>query len=408
MRVAVILLFVCLVWSEMAAQRNCENDSTGLIPLVDLQGKQWRGFTGGLYYNGLNTRPADHKNKALQQAAAIKPLDGNGMQSATGKIVWIGVGASNPRTEFLRFSNQIDTMGKKNPALKLINTCIGGQGIQKMNVATDNYWKQAEKQLADSGLTNKQVQIAWIETDNTQTADTTFPKAAETLRDEFRTLLQTMRTLYPNLKLCYITARAYSGFVDLDAGATVGRGLLHPRDYYNGWSIKMLIEKQMNGDAEYAFEGALATIPFITWGSYHWTDGSKQRNDGFSIQCSTDVGGDGLHLSEAGEVKMGAQMFAYFTTDETTAPWLYKQNTSSVTEDEHTTLALHITPQPATENLTLNNIQVGVPIRITDILGNTIWSGVSQPQQIVPTQTWSSGMYILQYGVHAQPFCVQH
>ncbi|MBL7974216.1 MAG: T9SS type A sorting domain-containing protein [Candidatus Kapabacteria bacterium] len=101
-------------------------------------------------------------------------------------------------------------------------------------------------------------------------------------------------------------------------------------------------------------------------------------------------------------------MFAYFTADETTSPWLFKQTTSSVTEDENTTLALHITPQPVTANLTINNIQTGVPIRITDILGNTIWSGVSQPQQIIPTQTWSSGMYILQYGVHTQSFYVQH
>lgn len=408
MKIAVVLLFVCTIWNTMVAQRNCTKDSTGLIPLTDLQGTSWRGYTGGLYSNGLNVRTADHKNKALQQAAAIKPLDGSGMPSATGKIVWIGVGASNPRTEFMRFSNQVDTLRAKNPALKLINTCIGGQGIQKMNVATDSYWKQAEKQLTDSGLSNKQVQIAWIETDNTQTSDTTFPRAAETLRDEFRTLLQTMRSLYPNLKLCYITARAYSGFIDLAAGSTVGRGLLYPRDYYNGWSIKMLIEKQMSGDPTYAFEGANATIPFVTWGSYHWTDGSKQRNDGFSMQCSTDVGGDGLHLSEAGEIKMGALMFTYFTTDEATAPWLFKQSTSSVTDAIVTASGVLVTPQPSTEYLTLQNTEIGIPLRVSDVLGNIIWNGKSESQQTITTQDWPSGMYILQYGLRAQPIYVQH
>lgn len=408
MKIAVILLLLCTGWSEMLAQRNCENDSTGLIPLSDLQGKQWRGFSGGLYYNGLNTRPAEHKNKALQQAAAIKALDANGAPSANGKIVWIGVGASNPRTEFMRFSEQMDTLRSKNPALKLINTCIGGQGIQKMNSITDNYWKQAEKQLADSGLTNKQVQIAWIETDNTQTADTLFPRAAESLRDEFHTLLQTLYTLYPNIKLCYITARAYSGFVDLDAGATVGRGLLHPRDYYNGWSIKMLIEKQMSGDAAYAFEGATASVPFVTWGSYHWTDGSKQRGDGFSIQCSTDVGGDGLHLSLAGEIKMGAQMFQYFSSDETTAPWLFAPTLSTVSTSNEGVAEIQVSPQPSNEYITLHCTQIGEPLRISDMLGNMLWQGVSQTQLSIATQQWASGLYLLQSASHSQCIAVHH
>ncbi len=408
MSVKFVLFFICILWTGAFAQRNCAYDSTGLVPLSDLQGMQWRGQTGGLYYNGLNTRPSDHKNKALQQAAAVVPLDINGSPSQSGRIVFIGVGASNPRTEFLRFSNQIDTFGNKNPALTLINTCIGGQGIQKMNIATDNYWKQAEKQLADSGLSNKQVQVAWIESDNTQSSDTSFPRAAETLRDEFRTLLQTMRSFYPNLKLCYISARAYSGFVDLASGATVGRGLLHPRDYYNGWAIKMLIEKQMSGDAEYAFEGASAPIPFTTWGSYHWTDGSRQRGDGFAIQCSTDVGGDGLHLSEAGEIKIGSHMFSYFTNDESTKPWLLKQIANSVENDMNAVFDLHVSPQPISDAFEIRCKSDGVPIKIVNLLGNCVWEGSSASQQKVATQFWPNGLYILQCGLHSITLCICH
>ncbi|GAB1429943.1 hypothetical protein MASR2M18_07760 [Ignavibacteria bacterium] len=335
MKIATILLFACIIHIDLIAQKNCDKQTDALTPLTDLENMQWRDFSGGLYYNGLNTRPSDHKNKAMGQAASIQPLDENGQPSASGKIVWIGVGASNPRTEFNRFIEQIDTLTNKNKALKLINTCIGGQGIQKMKDLTDNYWKQAEKQFADSGVTNKQVQIAWIETDNTQTADTTFPRAPQSLRDEFLTLLQTLHILYPNIKICYITARAYSGFIDISPGATVGKGLLHPRDYYNGWAIKWIIEKQMSGDNAYAYEGANAVIPFVTWGSYHWTDGSRKRGDGFSIDCQTDIGEDGLHLSAAGEMKIGALMYSYFTNDEAAKPWLFNNKANSVANTEN-------------------------------------------------------------------------
>ncbi|MBK9247670.1 MAG: hypothetical protein IPM69_06040 [Ignavibacteria bacterium] len=262
-----ILLFVTLLLltpSSIFAQKNCANDSTGLIPLIDLQGKSWQGYMGGLYPDGTNTRPQAHKNKALQQSQNIRPLDASGAPSPSGKIVWIGVGASNPRTEFMRFMEEMNSFSLINPSLKLINTCIGGQGIQKMNSAADSYWKQAEKQLTDSSISNKQVQIAWIETDNTQTADTTFPRAPQMLADEFRTLLVTMKQLYPNLKICYLSARAYSGYASPEAGASVGKGLLFPRDYLNGWAIKWLIEKQINGESGYEYEGATAPLPLVT------------------------------------------------------------------------------------------------------------------------------------------------
>ena len=385
--------------SNVLAQKNCANDSTGLIPLIDLTGKTWRGFTGGLYPDGSNARPVAHKGKSLLQSQSVKPLDGNGAVSPTGKIVWIGVGASNPRTEFIRFSNQMDTFGLKNPALKLINTCIGGQGIQKMNSQTDNYWKQADKQLSDSGLTNKQVQIAWIETDNTQTGDTTFPQAPQMLIQDFQTLLVTMKQLYPNLKLCYITARAYSGYADASAGATAGKGLLFPRDYLNGWAIKWLIEKQINGENGYEFEGASASIPFITWGTYNWADGSIKRSDGLQWLCASDIGEDGLHLSATGEIKSGALMFDYFTKDETTQAWIMKPTVSDITEEEVISPdEISIMPNPVNNELTIHVGNVSRAVQISNILGQNIWSGVVGSESKIDTREWIPGIYSVRIG----------
>lgn len=382
--------------SNLYTQKNCAKDSTGLIPLTDLTGKSWRGFIGGLYPDGTNNRPSSHKNKALIQAKNVKALDEKGVISSSGKIVWIGVGASNPRTEFLRFSNQMDTFALKNPALKLINTCIGGQGIQKMNNIDDNYWKQAEKQLSDSGLSNKQVQIAWIETDNTQTGDTTFPQAPQMLGEEFKTLLTTMKQLYPNLQLCYMTARAYSGYADPAIGSSVGKGLLFPRDYLNGWAIKWLVEKQINGDTGYEFEGVSAPLPFVTWGTYHWADGSVQRNDGLQWLCDLDIGGDGLHLSASGEIKSGQIMFDYFTGDETTQPWILQHTTSDV-HDENLTLnnEVSISVRTVDNELIIESEVQFLTTYISNILGQIVWSGNVGNQARIDTHTWANGVYLV-------------
>ncbi|MBL7998660.1 MAG: hypothetical protein JNL32_08500, partial [Candidatus Kapabacteria bacterium] len=224
------------------AQKDCSLPPSGLIPLTDFEGQSYRGFIGGLYPDGMNTPPLAH-SAALQAARhRIFRRDASGTPSQNGAIVFIGVGASNPRTEFNRLMQISDTFALRNPALKLVNSCIGGQGIQKMNSPTDNYWKQAQKTLDSMGLNAKQVQVVWVETDNTQTADTLFPRAPQSLMDDFRALFTTLKDLYPNLQIIYCSARTYSGYIKL-ADATAGRGLLHPRDYYNGWSIKWMIER---------------------------------------------------------------------------------------------------------------------------------------------------------------------
>ena len=396
--ILLLAALLCLAPSVVFAQKDCSKDSSGLIPLIDLQGKSWQGYMGGLYPDGTNSRPQAHKNKALQQAQSIKPLDATGAPSSNGKIVWIGVGASNPRTEFLRFMEQMETFALKNPSLKLINTCIGGQGIQKMNSPTDNYWKQAEKQLADSSLTNKQVQVAWVETDNTQTADTSFPRAPQMLADEFRTLLVTLKQLYPNLKICYLSARAYSGYASPEAGATVGKGLLFPRDYLNGWAIKWLIEKQINGEAGYEYDGATAPLPLATWGTYNWADGSVKRSDGLQWLCDLDIGGDGLHLSAAGEIKSGKMMYDYFTQDETTQPWIVKQSTSVEDEPIRTSSTASIYPNPANTELTIRIGGSSTEARIINMLGQTLWTGVIDGAVHITTDSWSPGMYMVMMG----------
>jgi len=320
-----LLIFIFLFSFNGYSQKDCNSLNKGLIPIPDLGSQYYRGYQGGLYAGGGNLPSGVHRSDLLSQTNAIAPLDSNGQAQAGGKIVMIGVGASNPRTEFNAFVSQAQSQSNINPSLAFVNTCIGGQGVQKMNDPNDNYWKQAVKTLDSMKLNPLQVQIAWIETENTAAADTVFPRAAETLEAELRTLLTTLYLKFPNLKICYFSPRAYAGFA-IPAQGGVGKGLLYPRDYYNGWAIKWLIQKTIARTPGYLFEGASKEIPYCTFGSYHWTNAGETRMDGFKMDCDTEIGSDGLHLTAQGEQKIGGHMLQFFMNDDLAKRWFLKAN----------------------------------------------------------------------------------
>lgn len=324
-------VWMCVVFS-LSAQKDCSIARPDFIPLTDMEGLTFRGFSGGLYGNGSNIPPTDHAMAVESAVQSLRRLNANGTPDNNGKIVMIGVGASNPRTEFDEFIRNYASYSDKNSSLVLINTCIGGQGIQKMNVQTDNYWKQAQKIIEDSNYTKQQVQIAWIETENTQQADTVFPRAPLSLAKEYQQLLATLRKEFPQLKLCYLSARGYAGWVSNNQ--TVGKGLLFPRDYYNGWAIRFLLDSIMTNKGDYAYAGKDAVIPLATWGSYLWSNGEQKRKDGFSLDCETDIGPDGLHLTAAGERKMGYLLFDSFMANTSAKSWFTATKTSAIAEQD--------------------------------------------------------------------------
>ena len=302
---------------ETNTDKSCSINQQNLVPITDLGTGYYRGYQGGLYPGGQNQRSGAHLSQTLSQAAQIQPLNSNGQPAANGKVVLIGVGASNPRTEFEAFKQQAQTSGFLKSGTLIINTCIGGQGVQKMNQPSANYWQQAENTLQQAGLSSQQVQAAWVETEHTGNADTVFPRAPQQLMQDMRTLLVTMKQKFPNLKIVYLSGRAFSGYAQAAANE-VGKGLLYPRDYYNGWAMKWMVEKQINNESGYT----LSEIPFITMSTYLWSRGAQPRNDGFFLDCILDVGADGLHLTAAGEQKTGQQLFQFFFSDPSTAGWI--------------------------------------------------------------------------------------
>lgn len=386
-----ITVFILFVNKDVIGQKNCNNHTTNLIPIMDLVGKQYRGYNGGKYSTG-NLRPPLQLNRAIYQAQQIKPLDSAGVENYTnGKIIFAAVGASNPATEFNKLIEHCDTFKKINKKLRLFNTCVGGTGIQKMNESTDNYWVQAYKKLNDSGYSAKQVQVVWVEQENTQNADTSFPSAPLGLMADYQKLLGVIYQKFPNVKIVYINQRAFAGYVDITPGV-IGKGLHFPRDYYNGWCIKWLIEKQINNEAGFKFPSEL---PFIDWATSFWADGKNARSDGLSYDCNTDYGGDGLHLSELGEQKAGAILFNYFKNDTVSKYWFYEPVNTSAGITLFDKEIIKIFPNPANTDLKIeseNNCQVS----FYTLHGQEIYkSNLFQKNHFLDVSLWPKGMILV-------------
>ena len=136
-----LLLFVILASVQLTiAQKDCSRPPLGRLPVSDMTNSTWNGIRGGLYPDGRNDLPPDKIGAYRSMIDAIVPLSNNGTSDpSTGKIVMIGVGASNPRTEFNAFIAKATSDPTVNTHLILANTCVGGQGVQKMNQPSDSY-----------------------------------------------------------------------------------------------------------------------------------------------------------------------------------------------------------------------------------------------------------------------------
>lgn len=337
--------------------QNCTVDSTGLTPITDLVGAFYQGYEGGLYV-GSNTKPAQHVDNLTTAILNIQPLNTLGSpDNHNGKIVLLSIGASNPKTEFHSFQTITDTFSLINPYLEIVNGCQGGKGLQKIIDTTDGYWKNVSKLLTASGVTNNQVQVIWLEEENTQSKTVDFPNAPIELMADFKVLFSILLQNYPNLQVCYLTARGYAGYVD--NASTAGSGLRQPRDYFHGWAMKWLIENQIVGDSTLEFRGPNRKAPLLDWSAYLWADGKNLRKDGLSWICPTDTKtDDGLHWSPIGNDKAGRAIFQRFYLDENAKKWFLNNPTSGLFEN---TVFNHIKiyPNPCIDNMRITTDIIG-------------------------------------------------
>lgn len=305
----------CLAVSARAA--DCSKTSVGLTPINDLGTGFYKTiYQGGLYPSGSNLPPLAHRNAGVNRAQTIRPRNAAGQLDPDGSYVLLSIGMSNTTQEFARFMQVAAADPRvRTEGLVLVDGAAGGQTAATWDSPADaNYDRVRDQKLAPLGLSEAQVQAAWVKVANAGPT-VALPSAgadAFTLLQQMGNVARALRVRYPNLKVVLFSSRIYAGYASTALNP-------EPYAYESGFAVKWLIEAQitqMAGGGVNAIAGDLSfdgAAPWIGWGPYLWADGLTPRSDGLAWACA-DLSADGTHPSTSGRQKV-AQMLLDFLLD---------------------------------------------------------------------------------------------
>ena len=302
------------------------------VPLSQKGYWTYKGFRGGLYPGPGPNMPSDHHAAGIDKAGLVVPRDPAGAPDPAGHYVLLSIGMSNTTQEFCgstpcgpgTFMARAAADPEVNhTTLAIVDGAAGGQTADTWDSPTDaNYDRVRDTRLAPRGLSEAQVQIAWVKVANA--GPTASLPAANS--DAYRLVTQTgnivraLKARYPNLQQVYLSSRIYAGY----ATTTLNP---EPYAYESGFAAKWVIEAQIDqmrtgvpdpraGDLDYA------TGPgtWIAWAAYLWADGLNPRWDGL-IWERADLAADGTHPSPSGRAKVGAMLLAFFKQSDHSRCW---------------------------------------------------------------------------------------
>ncbi len=300
-----------------------QGTSTGLIPINDLKSGYYKNYQGGFYPSGSNVRPFRHDSLGLAFSKQILPLDINGnVDTSKGKYVFLSIGMSNTTQEFSKFKSIADLDPIKNQKLVIVDGAQGGQTAAIISNPAANFWAVITQRLQQTGLTNKQVAVCWLkEADAGPTQ--AFPVHANTLLNELVAVVKNIKLKFPNCKIVYCSSRTYGGYATSNLNP-------EPYAYESGFSVKWLIDKQINGDTSLVCTGNNPKAPWLAWGPYLWADGLSPRSDGLTWTIDDFVTSDRTHPSSSGQKKVADMLLNFLKTDQTARKWFLKSSLTAV------------------------------------------------------------------------------
>jgi hypothetical protein len=283
----------------------------------------------------VNQPPPPHDSAARARRNAIRPLDVNGDEHPFGKYVLISIGMSNTTQEWCSASSappcaawSFMARAAADPtvnraSLVIVNGAADGQDVGTWtSPASPNYERIRTARLNPLGLSENQVQIAWVKLASARplvrlpsdTAD------AHIFLTGLGQVLRSLKIRYPNLQLVFLSSRTYGGYATIDLSP-------EPFTYEEGLAIKWAIASQMSevrgiganpraGTLDYRKKAA----PLLLWGPYLWANGATPRSDGLSW-LRNDFEEDGTHPSQAGENKVATILLEFFKTSPYTRCW---------------------------------------------------------------------------------------
>ncbi|MFI5173034.1 MAG: T9SS type A sorting domain-containing protein [Chitinophagales bacterium] len=318
-------LFLIFIFVAVAlnAQLQCDNDTTGLVSLVDLQTGFYLGeFQGGLYHGGSNEMPLGHLKKGIKISKSIKPLDSLGnVDWVNGRVIMACFGPSTSVQPFKQYQQELDgTEGLNNCFETIILNHVGG--IEKMTLDNIDYWEEIDSvKLIPFGITREQIQIGWMMNGSRIDSNYEMPLQADSIKAKYIETFQALKANYPNLQILYLSPPYYSGYADpFDENYAVNQ---EPCAYHAGFATKWAIEDQMMGSPALKYKNPGAMAPFLSWGPHIWADGLRANEwDGLAWDCGRyKPDGAGIHLNDSGKEFLGHIIYDFFLNDTIAGFW---------------------------------------------------------------------------------------
>ncbi len=319
---------------------DCNGWQTGLVPLTALGAGLYQGYQGGLYPGGVNLRPTVHDAAGLAIAHAMAPLDTFGNAAANGKVVLISIGMSNTTQEFSTFVPAANADPYRNPSVLVIDCAKGGQTAALIKNPAYSYWDTVRTRLRGRGSSPLQVQVAWIKEANAG-PNTGFPAAATTLMRDLGSVVRTLKSLFPNVRIAYLSSRIYAGYATTNLNP-------EPYAYESGFAVKWLIEGQITGADSLNYDTAQGAVeaPWLAWGPYMWADGLNPRaGDGLTWECLDYQSSDGTHPAMGARNKVSNMLLDFMHVDGTAQPW-YLSSTVAAPTPGGSQVRLAVAPNP--------------------------------------------------------------
>ena len=310
---------------------------TTKVPLNDLGAGCYLSFQGGIYAGGTNALAAQHLAAGLAAASRIRPRDVNGNASPNGKYVLLSVGMSNTTQEFCSdgglpgschstsfVAQAMADAAVNHSTLVLVNGAYGGRTASAWtSAAAPDYDRIRDTWLTPLGLSERQVQIAWVKVANAQPRVSLPDTSADAyvLTRQLGQIARALRARYPNLQQIFLTSRIYAGYATSALNP-------EPYAYESALGVKWAIEAQireMSGAPADPRAGSLryddGTAPWLAWGPYPWAAGTHARSDGLTWVVSDFNPSDRTHPASSARQKVGAMLLAFLKTSPVTQCW---------------------------------------------------------------------------------------